>query len=195
MFMVDKGMKVWLLASALLCGSVASAQTVTLRVDPEQSHVAFTLDAVLHTVHGTFQVSGGDVTLDPKSAEMSGEISVEAGSGRSGNETRDRKMSNEVLEVAKFAVVSFRPQRVGGAVAASGDSTVEVSGVFAVHGVSRPLTVPVTLHIENGRYIAKAHFVVPYVQWGMKDPSTFALRVGKEVSIDLTLVGRVAGNK
>jgi hypothetical protein len=32
-------------------------------------------------------------------------------------------------------------------------------------------------------------FVVPYVKWGMNDPSTLMLRVSKEVQIDLLLTG------
>ena len=185
------GMKVLVLGLALLCGSFASAQTTTLKVDPEQSQVAFTLGDVLHTVHGTFHVSNGSVTFDPKALQISGVVNVAAGSGNSGSEARDKKMSDDILEVSRFAVVSFSPQHLSGAVAMSGDSTVEVAGVFTVHGSPHPLTVPITIHIENGRCTAKTHFVVPYVQWGMKDPSTFVLRVAKEVSIDLVLVGQV----
>jgi polyisoprenoid-binding protein YceI len=185
------GMKVPVLALALLWVSIASAQTTMFKVDPEQSQVDFTLGDVLHTVHGTFHVSNGSVTFDPKTLEISGVVNVAAGSGSSGNETRDRKMSNDILEAPRFAAASFSPQHMVGAVAASGDSTIEVSGVFTVHGSAHPLTVPMTVHIENGRCTAKTHFVVPYVQWGMKDPSTFVLRVAKEVSIDLVLVGQV----
>ena len=184
------GMKV-LVGLALLWSSFASAQTTTLKVDPEQSQVAFTLGDVLHTVHGTFHVSNGSVTFDPKQLQISGAVNVAAGSGNSGSEARDKKMSDDILEVSRFAVVSFSPQHLSGAVAMSGDSTIEVSGVFTVHGSPHPLTVPITIHIENGRCTAKTHFVVPYVQWGMKDPSTFVLRVAKEVSIDLVLVGQV----
>jgi hypothetical protein len=38
---------------------------------------------------------------------------------------------------------------------------------------------------------ATMHFVVPYVQWGMKNPSTLFLRVGDKVNIDLEAVGHV----
>ena len=40
---------------------------------------------------------------------------------------------------------------------------------------------------------ASGKFIVPYVQWGMKNPSTFLLKVNDKVEIDLTAVGRVAG--
>jgi hypothetical protein len=48
------------------------------------------------------------------------------------------------------------------------------------------------VHIDGSSLTAKGHFTVPYVQWGLKDPSVFILSVAKEVDIDLTLTGQVA---
>ena len=45
------------------------------------------------------------------------------------------------------------------------------------------------MHLQvrpNGTtYEATAHFTVPYVAWGLKDPSTFLLHVSGDVEIDL----------
>ena len=47
------------------------------------------------------------------------------------------------------------------------------------------------IHIDGSNLTAKGHFTVPYVKWGLKDPSIFILKVAKEVDIDLTLSGRL----
>jgi polyisoprenoid-binding protein YceI len=119
-------------------------------------------------------------------------VVVAAGSGNSGDKGRDKAMNKDVLDVTHFAEVSFVPKSFQGAIAASGDSTVQVTGTFTLHGTPHELTVPMQLHIDGTNLTAKTHFMVPYVQWGLKDPSIFIAKVAKEVGIDLTLVGSLS---
>jgi polyisoprenoid-binding protein YceI len=181
---------VGLFAVALLTAAAALAQT-SLQLDPAKTTVHFTLDAALHSVHGTFQAKPGTLQLDPAAGQVSGEILVDAKSGETGNGMRDRKMHNEVLESANYPDISFRPDRIAGTVANPGKSSVMVHGVFRVHGTDREITVPAQIEISEDRLSATVHFTVPYEKWGMKNPSTFFLRVSDSVEIDLTAAGSV----
>jgi polyisoprenoid-binding protein YceI len=104
-------------------------------------------------------------------------------------------MNSDVLDVAHYADVSFVPQSYQGSIAASGDSSIQVTGTFTLHGTPHELTVPMQIHIEGTSLTAKTHFTVPYVTWGLKDPSIFILKVAKEVDIDLALAGSVSASK
>ena len=82
--------------------------------------VKFTLGDALHTVHGTFQAETRGSAVRSGFGQISGEIVVDAKSGESGNGMRDRKMHKEVLESDRYPEISFRPDRVEGTVASSG---------------------------------------------------------------------------
>ena len=172
--------------------SLSLAQQQTFTADPAASSVAFALSGTGHEVHGTFHVQSGTIQFDRSAPKMSGTIVVSAASGESGDKGRDKKMHGDVLDVEHFADVTFAPQSYQGTIAASGDSTIQVSGVFTLHGAPHDLTVPMQVHIEGSSLTAKGKFVIPYVKWGLKDPSIFILKVAKEVQIDLSLSGTLA---
>ena len=171
---------------------VALAQHQTFTANPDASQVGFALAGTGHHVNGTFHVQSASVDFDRTAMNISGSVIVAAGSGNSDEPSRDKKMNTDVLDVAHFADVSFAPKSYQGSIATSGDSTIQVTGVFTLHGTPHDLTVPMQIHIDGTSLTAKTHFKVPYVQWGLKDPSIFVLKVAKEVDIDLTLVGSLS---
>ena len=181
-----------LVALPLFCATLAFAQHQTLTLNPDASSVKFLLASNHDPTNGTFHVSKGTVDFDRSSPKMSGLIVVDASSGNTSNSSRDKKMTAQVLEAAKFAEVTFAPQTYEGTLAPTGDSTLQVTGVFTLHGTPHNITVPMQIHIDGATCTAKTHFTVPYVDWGLKDPSIFILKVAKQVDIDLSLAGSLS---
>jgi len=179
----------------LVLAPVAFAQHQTFTVNPDSSQVAFSLGGNTHHVDGAFHVQSGAIDFDRSRQSISGLVVVTAGSGNSGDQGRDKKMNTDVLDVAHYAEISFVPKSYQGAIAATGDSNIQVSGVFTLHGTPHDMTVPMQIHIDGASLTAKTHFSIPYVKWGLKDPSIFILKVAKEVDIDLALVGSLSLSK
>lgn len=174
------------------CALPAAAQS-HYSLDPAQSAVHFTL-AGSHEVSGSFHIASGDIEFDRATGKMSGRIVVSAASGDSGNESRDKKMKKDQLKVSDFPDVTFAPDSFTGQLAESGASQIQVRGAFTLLGQPHEITVPMTVQIGGNHCTATGSFSVPYVQWGVKDPSIFMLKVGREVKIDLTLSGQLSGS-
>ena len=149
------------------------------------------VDSTLHTVHGTFALKSGSVHFDPESGKAGGEIVVLASSGESGNGPRDARMHKEILESAKYSEVVFRPTRVEGKVGQSGASDVKLGGVFSIHGADHDLTAVVHAELTGDRWRGTGKFDVPYVKWGIKDPSNFLLKVKPVVNVELEMSGEI----
>jgi polyisoprenoid-binding protein YceI len=167
----------------------ASPGEIVLGLDPDQSKVHWTLGTTLHTVHGTFAFKNGTLHLDTASGKASGEIVATATSGDSGNDGRDRKMHKEVLESGKYSEIVFRADRVDGKVISQGTFTVQMHGVLVLHGSEHELTVPVQAEFSGNHWKGNARFSVPFIDWGLKNPSTFLLKVNHVVDVELELKG------
>jgi polyisoprenoid-binding protein YceI len=100
-------------------------------------------------------------------------------------------MHKNILESDKYPEITFAPDRVIGKLNIQGASDVELHGLFTIHGAAHELTAPVHAQIDGDRLTATAKFPVPYVKWGMKNPSTFLLRVSTTVQIEMRVVGRI----
>ncbi|MGH9587539.1 MAG: YceI family protein [Acidobacteriaceae bacterium] len=179
-------------ALAVTLAPAAFAQQQSFVVNPDASQVKMTLNTTHEIVNGTFHVQSGFIEFDRDTPKLSGLIVVAAGSGKTGNRHRDKKMDSDVLKVKQYTTVSFEPKTYTGIVAPSGDSTIRVTGIFTLSGTPHEITVPVQMHLDSGGATAKAHFVVPYVQWGLKNPSFLFWKASNDVEIDLNLVGTLS---
>ena len=87
----------------------------------------------------------------------------------------------------------FRARRLEGTVAPLGTSKVTLHGVLNLHGADHEVKLPATVKIAGGRVTADATLTIPYVAWGMTDPSKFVLRVGKTVDVSVHVEGTLGG--
>jgi polyisoprenoid-binding protein YceI len=102
-------------------------------------------------------------------------------------------MQNEVLESSKYPQAFFHPVKFSGNLKAGGTQNVTVGGTFNIHGADHPLTLQIAVRLDGQEATATTHFTISYVAWGMKDESTFLLKVDKEVTVDVVAWGTVEG--
>jgi hypothetical protein len=94
--------------------------------------------------------------------------------------------------VDQYTAVSFAPKTYTGTIAPFGDSTIQVSGVFTLLGNPHDLMIPMQIQMDGSKATARAKFVFPYVQWGLKNRSFMFWKAENDVAIDLNLVGQVS---
>ena len=182
---------VFLLAQCLVAQAPAMAHELKLEFDPARSGAGITLTGNFHTVEGSFTLKHGAIRYDPATGKAGGEIVFDAGSGQTGSDGRDSKMHKSVIESALFPEIAFRPDHADGTLAVAGDCTLQVHGMFSIHGAEHEITLPVQMHLEGNTWTAKASFRVPYASWGMKNPSVLFLRVANVVDVQFHAAGNL----
>jgi polyisoprenoid-binding protein YceI len=167
------------------------AQEAVLELDPAQTHIEFTLRGVLTPVQGTFKLKSGTIRFDPATGKASGLVVVDVTSGVSDYPARDRKMHKDVLESWKYPEATLTPVRFFGRLEAQGESPLQLSGIFKLHGNEHDIELATTVRRDGNQLTASTQLVIPYVEWGLKNPSTLFTRVGDKVDIDIKTVGRI----
>ena len=168
---------------------------IDISLDPASTQIHWTLNTTLHNVHGTFKLKSGSFRIDPATGDASGQIVIDATSGESGDSSRDNRMHSAVLESPKYPTITFRPTHVSGKIDLAATGPVTVSGILNLHGQDHPIEITVNLHPQAPGVVLSTHFTVPFVAWGLKDPSVAFLRTEKEVTLDVDATAAPVANR
>jgi polyisoprenoid-binding protein YceI len=169
----------------------AKSQQITIHLDAGKSKIEWVLHDTIHTVNGTFQLKGGLITFNFATGVADGELLVDVSTGASGNATRDNKMKTQVLETQKFPTAFFHQTMVTGAIRPGTTQQLTVQGTLNIHGADHPITLKVDVKADGSMVTATTHFAIPYVAWGMRDPSIMLIHVGKQVDVTVIAQGTV----
>jgi polyisoprenoid-binding protein YceI len=161
------------------------ATLVDINLDPANTAIHWTLNTTVHTVHGTFKLKSGYIRIDPTTGDASGQIVIDAATGESGDSARDSRMHGVILESPKYPTITFRPTHVEGKIDLTAPGSLTVNGILNLHGQDHPMQIAVNLHPRDRVIASQSHFTIPFVAWGLKDPSTFIFRTEKTVTLDI----------
>jgi len=181
----------YLLTIAVSIYGAASAElrSGTLELDSSKTLIEFRLPGSLHTTHGTFKLERGTIIADPATGKAGGSIVIDARSGDTGIGARDNDMRESVLEAQRYPEIAFDPQHFTLELRGEGQFQATVQGVLTLHGGKHDVALTAQGQLVGDNLTATAHFSVPYVEWGMKDPSVLFLTVAKKVDIDIATSG------
>ena len=99
-----------------------------------------------------------------------------------------------VLEAERYPEITFDPQHFTLKLRSGGQFQATMQGVLTLHGGRHDIDLMAQGQLVGDNLTATAHFSVPYVDWGMKDPSILFLTVAKQVDIDIATSGHVVWN-
>lgn len=132
-----------ILAGIFLTSPGFAAETYV--IDPAHSHVMFKVErfGLSNTIGGFVDVAGA-VSLDKNAPEKSSvTATVKIASVDSNNAEREGHLRGPSwLDAEQFPLMTFTSTQVE----QTGESTAKVTGDLTLHGVTRPLTLNVTLH-------------------------------------------------
>lgn len=121
----------------------AAAEPATYEVNGPHSSVSFTIRHILSDVDGRFKTFNGTIKYDKANpAASSVQFTIQAASINTDNDDRDKHLrSGDFFDVEKFQTLSFTSTSV----AAKDPKTLNVTGDLVIHGVTKKVTVPVTV--------------------------------------------------
>jgi len=150
------------------------------------SHLGFS------QTHGGFKEISGAFSIDPAKPETASvEVTIQAASVDTANEGRDKHLRNEdFFDVEKYPTLGFKST----AWKKTGEKTFDVTGDFTLHGVTKSITVPVTL-LGMGKGMKgeeragfSADFTIKRSDYGM-DKMLGDTLIGDDVSIAVSFEG------
>jgi len=180
-----------ILTHSLAIAADSAARAGTLVLDPANTQIVFNLGGSLHTTHGTFQLKSGTIQADPATGKASGEIVIDAATAETNESMRDGIMKKSVLETASYPEISFTPETVHGTLNPDGAFNAAITGIMRIHGGAHQITLDTNGQLTGDHLTGSSKFTIPWVAWGMKDPSFLIFRVNDTVDVTFTTAGQV----
>lgn len=178
------------LLCVLLTAMPAFAEKMVFTLDTKESEVRIILGATLHTVDGRAALEPATFRWDTDSGSASGRVVVQANRLRTGIDARDQKMREDVLVSALHPEIVFEATGFELRQSSAEKLRFVLKGDLSLLGVRHEIELETHAHPRpDNSWKARADLSLPYVEWGLTDPSLPLFSVDKYVTVEVKAVG------
>lgn len=199
-------MKTFLTATALLITSSLVAAPINFDFkDPKGVNaIQFHLDSLLEPIAGSANGISGIASYDPKNpAATTGSITVASSSLKVTNSTMNgHLLSAGWLDAAGHPEINFTINSFDKVSTKDNTTTAEATGTFSLKGVTKEITVPVTLthlpdalgkrmgkpELKGDLLVVRGQFAIQRADYGIK-PGENEDKVSPTINLSIALVG------
>jgi polyisoprenoid-binding protein YceI len=193
---------------AIFAASVAAQEPEALVIDPGQTTITLLVGRA-----GVFAFAGhdhevvvpamkGQITLDrPNVSRSTVSVTFDAtalkvtGKGEPPEDVPEVQrvmLSDQVLDVQRHPTIAFQSRQVSVVKQSANQMTLRLTGDLTLHGVTRPLDVPVTVQLAADGLRANGRATVRQSQFGIRPVTAGAgtVRVKDDVEVVLSVTAR-----
>jgi polyisoprenoid-binding protein YceI len=179
-----------LFAAACVLTGASSASAEGWSIDKEASSVGFIYTENEERRTGRFGMINPQLRLDPDDlGQTRGVLNVSTGSLDLGDSLREGILVTQPwLDTGNYPNAVFAVERV---VAGDRADRATVIGSLSIKGVSRPLSVPITIVREDAQVKAVGELRFDRLDYGLKDVVIESfVSIGEEIVLDFVLVAQ-----
>jgi len=183
----------------------AAPQTFDFKDPKGVNNAVFSLDAPLESVNGSANGISGSVSFDPENpAATTGKIVVAADSLTVPNPMQKEHLhSVNWLDEAKYPEITFEAKSLANVKTEGNVTTADASGTFALHGVSKDITVPVKLtylkdklgarvpNMQGDLLVIRANFAINREDFNIQK-GQYEDKVSPTINLTLSIAGAAA---
>jgi polyisoprenoid-binding protein YceI len=187
--------------------TLAAAETLTFDFKDAKgvNNAVFKLDAPLEAITGSANGVTGTVKFDPANpAATTGKIAVAAETLHVPNPMMKEHMhGGQWMDVANHKEITFEAKSLKNVKTEGTKTTAEAVGTFTLKGVSKELTIPVTLtylkdklgqrmpNLKGDLLVIRSTFTVKRADYGI-NPGAPTDKVSDEIELTLSIAGAAA---
>ena len=191
--------------AALTVSALAAPLTFDFKDPKGVNNALFKLDAPLEAINGSANGVSGTVNFDPANpGATTGKIVVDAATLTVPNPMMKEHLHGGMwMDTAKHKEISFEAKALKNVKTAGDKTTADATGTLTIKGVSKEVTIPVTLTYLKGKLsqrvpkmegdllVIRANFTVKRSEYGV-NPSAPADKVSEEMELTLSIAGAAA---